>query len=487
MSATGTAEGLDSTSTRTSSPAGTMAFELVVIGGGSGGLAAVRRAAKQYGRRVALIEQGRLGGTCVNVGCVPKKIMYTAASLAEAHEDAVNYGFASFPLSLDWDHLVRAREAYIARLNGIYERNLINDGVTLIRGEATLKSPTCVLVRTEGGAISEVQAEKIILATGSHSVIPTDVPGHELGIDSNGFFALKRRPARVGIVGSGYVGVELAGVLSALGSSVTLWCRRDGVLSHHDVMIGETLTSEMRRRGITINSMSQVTQVRRAPETGALTVCFLQENQAMECHGYDCLIWAIGRRPNIKDLGCESVGLAMDRAGHVIVDEYQRTNIPSILAIGDITGRSPLTPVAIAAGRRLVDRLFGGPEMKDSHLDYTLIPTVIFSHPSPCGSIGLSEAEARKKYTEDELKVYTASFTNLYYALHEPSNKAVTKYKLICAGTKEHIVGLHMVGRSSDEILQGFAVAIGMGATKADFDRCVAIHPTAAEELVTMK
>lgn len=467
-----------------------MVFELVVVGGGSGGLAAVRRAAKQYGRRVALIEQGRLGGTCVNVGCVPKKIMYTAASLVEAHEDAARYGLGTgtgSPLSLDWDHLVRAREAYIARLNDIYERNLLNDGVTLIRGEATLKSPTRLLVCTEDGIVSEVQAERIILATGSHSIIPTDVPGHELGIDSNGFFALKALPARVGIVGSGYVGVELAGILSSLGAAVTLWCRRDGVLSHHDSIIGETLTSEMRRTGITINSMSRVTQVKRAPDTGALTVCFSQDNQLMECHGYDCLIWAIGRKPNTQGLGCESAGLATDPMGHVIVDEYQRTNVPSILAIGDITGRSPLTPVAIAAGRRLVDRLFGGPAMKDSHLDYTLIPTVIFSHPSPCGSIGLSEAEARKKYPESELKVYTTSFTNLYYALHEPTNKALTRYKLICAGTEEHVVGLHMVGRASDEILQGFAVAIGMGATKADFDRCVAIHPTAAEELVTMK
>lgn len=468
-------------------------YDLVVIGGGSGGIAAARRASSIYGAKVALVEAGRLGGTCVNVGCVPKKIMYNAASLADSLGDAEAYCFSPHPnqspdalsrFGFQWGVFREKRDAYIRKLNGMYETNLAKDGVTLIRGSAKLLSPSTVSVAGEDG-VQTLSASRVLIATGSHALVP-DVPGKELGITSDGFFALDHLPRKVGIVGTGYIGVELAGVLKALGADVTIWCRREGVLSHFDPMIRDTLTSEMQRVGISVKRMAKVEEVKRNSDGQGISVCFRQEEgELQECHGYDVLIWAIGRGPNTAGLGLEAGRVATDSQGHVVADQFQNTSAEGVYAVGDVTGSGSfqLTPVAIAAGRKLVDRVFGGDS--SARLEYENIPTVVFSHPSPCGVIGLTEAEARN--THALVKVYESKFFNMYYSMLEQPEKAVTKFKLVCAGEEERVVGLHMIGRDVDEILQGFGVAITMGATKRDFDRCVAIHPTAGEELVTLR
>lgn len=478
-------------------------FDLIVIGGGSGGIAAARRAAGMYGKKVAIVEAGRLGGTCVNLGCVPKKVMYNAASIADTLADARHYGFplpttqeGSSRFGLDWQRLVEKRDAYVAHLNGIYANNLQRDKVVHLKGRASLVDGKTVKItptdeddgkrgRESAGAPQTIRGEKVLIATGSHAVLP-NVPGVEYGITSDGFFALRELPRRVGVVGSGYVGVELAGILHSLGSEVTLWCRKEGVLSHFDSMLSQVVTEQMRKTGITIHNMSSISSVRREKTEDAstgLTVCFVREDCSLECHGYDQVIWAIGRAPNVAGLNLEAAGVQLDRTGHIVVDALQRTNVEGLHALGDVAGRYPLTPVAIAAARRLVDRWYG-PDPNCS-LDYEQIPTVVFSHPAPCGTIGLTEAEARARY--EKIKVYETRFTNMYYAMMEAEAKHPTMYKLICAGAEERVVGLHLYGLASDEILQGFGVAIKMGATKADFDRCVAIHPTAAEELVTLR
>lgn len=474
-------------------------YDLAVIGGGSGGLAAARQAAAKYGKRVVLIEgTNRMGGTCVNLGCVPKKIMYNAASLMDAlREVAPAYcmrldGPVS-PWKVDWGALVQKREAYIRRLNGIYCRNLERDGVDVVHGWAsfvdkrTLRVHKFIQASDHNDVNPEmlIKAEHILVATGSRAIIP-DIPGANLGITSDGFFALKRLPRKVGVIGSGYVGVELAGVLHSLGTEVDLWCRKEGVLSHFDPMICKAVTEEMQRAGINVRSMTQVQRVCAEAAEGSLTVCFTQDNNQQECHGYDAIIWAIGRAPYTEGLNLESLQeLQFDKAGHIVTDEYQNTSVEGVYSLGDVTGRFPLTPVAIAAGRKLVDRLFGA--KMDSKLDYLDIPTVVFSHPEPCGTIGLTEPEARSQFGDAAVKIYETRFVNLYYAMMEADRKHPTLYKLVCVGPEERVAGLHLYGRASDEILQGFAVALRMGATKEDFDRCVAIHPTAAEELVTMK
>jgi len=444
-------------------------FDLFVIGGGSGGLAAAQRAA-EYGARAAVAELGALGGTCVNVGCVPKKLMWNAAGIAQAIADAPGYGFSVSLEGHDWGALRKSRDTYIERLNGIYAGNLDKRGVTLLRGRASLDA--------EGGVVVDGRsyaAKHVIIATGGRPIVP-DIEGAELGITSDEFFALDARPSRVLIVGSGYVAVEIGGVFRALGSEVTIAVRRDGVLRDFDPMLRETLMDQMRRDGIEI-------------ETGAVPAAVCRKDDGLELltvdgrrfGGFDALLWAVGRLPNITDLGLEHVGVRTDEFGFIPVDDWQATNVEGIHAIGDVTGRVALTPVAIAAGRRLADRLFGG--MEDRRLDYECIPTVIFSHP-PIGTVGLSEPEAHALHG-DALRIFEGRFTPMYHALTE--HKAPAAVKLITVGDDERIVGCHVIGHGADEMLQGFAVAIRMGATKRDFDDTVAIHPTTAEELVTLR
>jgi glutathione reductase (NADPH) len=444
-------------------------FDLIVIGGGSGGIAHARRAA-EFGARTALIEQGPLGGTCVNVGCVPKKIMWYAADLAEAFGHAADYGFDAAVRGHDWRTLKSRRDAYVKRLNGIYEANLDKSGVTYIQGSARFTGPEEIAV---GDAV--YRGERYVIATGGRPGVP-QIPGAELGITSDGFFALEERPTRVLIAGSGYIAVELAGIFKALGSEVRLVVRKDAIIREFDPMLGDKLMQAMREDGISIETRSVPAAVGKTADG-----LVLETFDGSRFGPVDCVVWAIGRDPNTESLGLAEAGVATDAAGFIPTDKWQRTNVEHIFAIGDVTGRAALTPVAIAAGRRLADRLFGG--MQNRHLDYELIPTVIFGHP-PVGTVGLGEHEARERYA-GAIRVYTSTFTPLYYGLGEQKRRSTMK--LITAGDDERVVGCHIVGDGADEMLQGFAVAIRMGATKANFDDTVAIHPTSAEELVTMR
>jgi glutathione reductase (NADPH) len=444
-------------------------FDLISIGGGSGGLAAAQRAA-EYGAKTAVIESGRLGGTCVNVGCVPKKVMWNAAGIALGVADAADYGFGVSAGGHDWGVLKHKRDAYVARLNAIYARNLEAKGVALHRGAARFVDAHTVEVNGD-----RLTAKHLIIATGGVPVVPA-LPGAELGITSNGFFELGRRPQRVAVIGSGYVACELAGAFHELGTAAELFIRKDHLLTHFDVMLGRSLMREMQAQGIQIHT--GVVPAALGERSGAT---FLTAADGREFGGFDCILWAIGRSANVEALGLEAAGVLTGADGFILTDAFQDTNVAGVHAIGDVTGRAALTPVAIAAGRRLSDRLFGGKPGR--HLDYDLIPSVVFTHP-PIGSVGLSESEARAQHG-DAVKVYVAEFTPMYHAMTD--RKTRTDMKLVCVGPAEKIVGCHVIGLGADEMLQGFAVAIRMGATKSDFDDTVAIHPTSAEELVTMR
>lgn len=441
--------------------------DLIVIGAGSGGIAGARRAAK-HGAKVAVVENNLPGGTCVNVGCVPKKLMWHAAGLNHAMHEAGGYGFSVGKATLDWAQLVEAREAYLRRLNGIYLNNLNNDGIEYIEGEAGFVCASQVRAGER-----TLTAPHILIATGAEPQIPP-IPGAELGMTSDGFFALKEQPGRVIVSGSGYIAVELAGLLRALGSEVDLVIRRDAVLRSFDEMLSEVLMQEMLAAGIRVHTSSQVISLRNDQER---VIAELDgDSEALQA---DEVIWAIGRSPKTVGLNLESAGLTTNDHGYIETDERQNTSVEGIYAVGDVTGRAQLTPVAIAAARRWADRVFSG---KDGYLDYRQIPTVVFSHP-PIGTVGLSEAEAVDQYGES-VKIYRSRFKSLYYALID--QKVESAMKLVTVGDEERVVGCHIIGPGSDEMLQGFAVAIKMGATKADFDATIAIHPTASEELVTM-
>jgi len=444
-------------------------FDLISVGGGSGGLACAQRAA-EYGAKTAVIEPHRLGGTCVNVGCVPKKVMWNAAGIALSLHDAEDYGFDVEVGMSNWAELKRKRDAYVLRLNGIYERNLGAKGVAYIRGYARFVDARTVEVNGQ-----RFSARHIVVATGGKPTMPR-IPGAQLGISSDGFFDLVTRPQRVAVVGSGYIACELAASFQELGSEVQQFIRKDRLLTNFDVMLGKSLMREVRARGMIVQEGVVPAEVRE--ESGKKT---LAAADGREFAGFDCVLWAIGREANVAGLDLDKAGVALDDSNYVITDGFQNTNVSGVYAIGDVTGRAALTPVAIAAGRRLSDRLFGG--KPDRHLDYNMIPTVIFTHP-PIGTVGASEAEARAQYG-DAVKVYIADFSPMYHAL--TTRKTHTDMKLVCVGPEQRIVGCHILGTGADEMLQGFAVAIRMGATKADFDDTVAIHPTSAEELVTMR
>lgn len=443
-------------------------YDFLVVGGGSGGIAAANRAAN-HGARCALIEKSRLGGTCVNVGCVPKKVMWYAASIAHTLHDAECYGFNLRAHELEWGRLKTARDAYIARLNDIYRAGLENNGVREIRGEAKF-----VDARTVEVAGERFSAEHVLIAVGGAPHWP-DTPGAEHGISSDGFFDLTGCPGNVVVVGGGYIAVELSGMLHALGANVRVVIRRDLPLRGFDDSIRQMLFEEMQASGI---GFITNTRVERLEEKGGRLTLFCTNDRVID--NLDTVLWAIGREANTRGIGLEAAGIEMRNDGSVITDAFQATNVDGVYAVGDVTGRAQLTPVAIAAGRRLADRLFGG--MADRKLDYEMIPTVVFSHPT-IGTVGLNESEARSKFG-DAVRVYETRFTPMYHALTRAKPKSVMK--LIVAGEEERVIGCHVFGMGADEMLQGFAVAIRMGATKRDLDDTVAIHPTSAEELVTM-
>jgi len=444
-------------------------YDLLVIGGGSGGLAHAQRAA-EYGARAAVIEYGPLGGTCVNVGCVPKKVMWYAAEMRHHLDHAADYGFDIDVAGHDWAALKARRDAYVTRLNGIYANNLDRRGVDFIHGAAHFVDPHTLAVGDE-----HYRAERIAIATGGRPMVP-DIPGAGYGIVSDDFFTLEERPQRVLIAGSGYIAVELGGVFNALGSDVTIVVRKEGVVRSFDAMLGEEVMEAMEASGIHFDIHVIPESLEKTDEGLVMT-----SEDGRRFGPVDCVLWAIGREPNSDTLALDVAGVKTDEQGFIPVDKFQATNVEHIFAIGDVTGAQALTPVAIAAGRRLADRIYG--KMEGRHLDYRLVPTVIFSHP-PMGTVGMTEAEARAEHG-DAVKVYLSRFTPMYYALGEKKQRSVMK--LITAGSDERIVGCHVIGDGADEMMQGFAVAIRMGATKKDFDDTVAIHPTSAEELVTMR
>ncbi len=445
-------------------------YDFLVLGGGSGGIAAAVRA-QSYGARVAVLEEHRLGGTCVNVGCVPKKVMWYAASLAHMLDDARDYGFDVARQGFDWAMLKKARDDYVARLNDIYARRLSERGIADIRGTGRFIDARTVEVNGE-----RLSADRVLVATGGAPKVP-EVPGAELGITSDGFFELEACPRRVAMVGSGYISVELGGMLRALGAEVTVLARKARLLRDFDEMLSEQLAAAMQADGIELLTEARLQGVSRGSGGGLVVRC----HDGRTIDGCDVVIWAIGRTPRTQGLGLAAAGVAAGEEGQVPTDALQNTNVDGIYAIGDVTGHHELTPVAIAAGRRLSDRLFGG--MANAKLDYALIPSVIFSHPT-IGTVGLTEAEARERYG-DQVKVYRTQFNPMYHAFTRRKRKAAMK--LVTVGDEERIVGCHIFGLGADEMLQGFAVAIRMGASKRDFDDTVAIHPTNAEELVTMR
>jgi len=456
----------------------TQHFDYIAIGAGSGGIASANRAAK-HGKKAAVIEARHIGGTCVNVGCVPKKAMWYAGQIADALHYANDYGFSNFLANADagkpkfnWAKLVENREAYIKRIHAAYQRGFDSNDVTVIHGFAKFVNKNTVEV--DGTLYT---ADHITIATGGRPSIP-DIEGAEYGIDSDGFFALAEQPEKVAVVGAGYIAVELAGVFHALGSQTHLLVRNEKPLRSFDDMLSTTLVEQMAKHGPTLHNHSTPERVEKLSD-GRLVV-HLTNGHALD--PVDTLVWAIGREPATDNINLEAAGVNLDDKGFIITDKYQNTNVEGIYAVGDNTGRAQLTPVAVAAGRRLCERLFNNKPYE--HLDYSNIATVVFSHPV-IGTVGLSEAEAVAQYGEDNICVYNSQFTALYQAITE-DYRDPTRMKLICVGKEEKIVGIHSIGFGSDELLQGFAVAMKMGATKADFDNTIAIHPTSAEEFVTL-
>ncbi|CAC9634137.1 Glutathione reductase (EC 1.8.1.7) [uncultured Gammaproteobacteria bacterium] len=442
----------------------TKQYDMIAIGAGSGGLSAVERAS-EYGKKCLIIEAKTIGGTCVNVGCVPKKVMWFAANAATQINNAQGFGFNIEVKNFSWKKLKQGRDNYIKGITDWYDGYLEKLGIDYIHGFGKLVNKNTVSVNGE-----EYTAEHIVLSPGGKPSVP-NIKGAEYGITSDGFFELDALPKKVAVIGGGYIGVELAGVLNALGSEVEIFGRADTLLRGFDPMIQEALDKDYTAHGITLHHGTTIDKV------SSDKTIFTNHG---EFGGFDQIIWAVGRDPMTQHLGLENAGVESNQRGFIPTDKFQVTNVDNIFALGDATGRAPLTPVAIAAGRRLSDRLYNN--MTDRHLDYSAIATVVFSHP-PIGTIGLTEIEANKKF--DKIKIYKSEFTPMADALL--NHKTTTALKLVCVGDDEKIIGCHIMGHGADEMLQGFSVAIKMGATKKQFDDTVAIHPTSAEELVTLR
>ena len=445
-------------------------FDFIVIGGGSGGIASARRAA-EFGARVLIVENGRLGGTCVNVGCVPKKVMWTTSQINDTLELASDYGFDIRGSTFDWSVIKTARDRYVERLNGIYGHNLDKSNVTTVRGTARFESAGSISVDGK-----HFGADHILIATGGKPSVP-DIPGADLGITSDGFFELDVQPRKLLVIGAGYIATEIAGLMRGLDSEVDMLLRKDKLLRGFDDDITLAVTEQMERSGINIMRNVALKEL-----TGSQGNLGFRDQDGKGADDYDCVIWVVGRQPNVSDLNLGASGIELDSRGYIPTDEFQNTKVNGIYAVGDVTPRAQLTPVAIAAGRRLAHRLFNGES--DSKLDYANIPTVIFSHP-PIGTVGLSETEAQQTYGAENIKVYRNTFVDMRFAVSE--EKPRTLVKLVVTGAEEKVIGCHVAGNGADEMIQGFAVAVKMGATKSDFDNTVAIHPTAAEELVTLR
>jgi glutathione reductase (NADPH) len=442
-------------------------FDLIIIGAGSAGVRAGRLAAER-GARVAVAEDAALGGTCVNLGCIPKKLYSFAAHYSESFEEAAGFGWSVGESSFDWETLKANRRVEIARLNGVYGDLLESAGATILRGRARVVGAHAV----EAGGV-RYQTERIIVATGGWPV-PADVPGGERAISSNEIFDLARFPRRLVVVGGGYIACEFASIFNGLGAQVTQLYRGEQILRGFDLDVRNFVAAEMAKKGVDIRVGAKM----RALEdgTGGATRVVLADGSAIDA---DTVLCATGRAPNTAGLGLEAVGVTLDVNGAVVVDQGYRTSVPSIHAIGDVIDRVQLTPVALAEAMALVDDLFGDVER---HVDYMHIPTAVFTHPN-IGTIGLSEGDARARFAK--IRVYRSEFKPLRHTLSKSSER--TLMKLVVDDANDRVVGLHMVGADAGETIQGFAVAMKAGATKAVFDATLGIHPTAAEEFVTMR
>lgn len=443
-------------------------FDLIVLGAGSGGLSAAQRAAR-LGARVALFDPDPLGGTCVNRGCVPKKAMWFAAQIADMHRLGREIGFDAAPLRLDWARFRTLRDQYIAGIRHRYATRLELANIHVIEQAARLASSDTVV--TDQGTTAS--APHIVIATGARPR-RLDIPGFELGIVSDQIFALDAPPQHIAVVGGGYVAVEFACVLHGLGCRVDLLVR-ENLLTGFDLEVVEALAVQMQAHGIRIVRNTQVRAARGQP--GKVT---LETTDGKEHGLYDAVLWAVGRVPNSEGLGLEQLEVERDEWGHVLVDDGQNTNLAGLYAVGDVTDRRALTPVAVAAGRALADRLFGGET--PAALDDCLVPTVVFSEP-PLGAVGLTEQQARARHG-DAVNLHTGRYTPLLWMVAGRSEQSVVK--LVSVGQERKVVGIHVLGPGSDELLQGFAVAMQKGLYWRDLKAAIAIHPTAAEELLLL-
>jgi len=441
-------------------------YDLFVIGGGSGGVRAARMAGSR-GARVALAEAGALGGTCVNLGCIPKKLYSYASHYGEAFEEAHGFGWSGASPTFDWETLKRNRAIEIMRLNGVYEKLLIGAGVQLARGRARLVDAHTV--ETDG---ERVRARNILVATGGLPARP-HFPGRELAISSNEMFDLEPFPQRLLVVGGGYIACEFASIFNGLGSRVMQVYRGAQVLRGFDDDIRNFVAAEMVKKGVEVRTNAHVDLLQRA--AGGLWAT-LQDGNTIEV---DAVLAATGRRPNVAGLGLEAAGVQVNERGAIAVDDEFRTSVPHICAIGDVIDRVQLTPVALAEAMALVDRLFGSGKRR---MDYEKIPTAVFTHPT-VGTVGLTEAQARERH--GRVRIYRSEFKPLKHTLSTSSERALMK--LVVDDASDRVLGVHMVGADAGEIVQGFAVALKAGATKAVFDATIGIHPTAAEEFVTMR
>jgi glutathione reductase (NADPH) len=444
-------------------------YDLFTIGGGSGGVRA-SRFASQYGARVAIAESKDLGGTCVNVGCIPKKLMSYSAHFHDDFADAAGFGWTVGETSFNWAALIAAKDKEIARLNGIYRKILDGAKVDIVEGYATIEDAHTVSVNGK-----RYTAAHILVATGGHPTVP-EIPGKELGIVSDDFFHLTALPKRSVVLGGGYIAVELAAILNGLGSEVTLVYRGKHLLRGMDSELGVFLAEEMRKKGMTILFENNIEAIEAIKSADAGKRVKLSDGKTIDA---DCVLFATGRHANTTGLGLEKTGVTLTDKGAVKVDDHFVSDAPSIHAIGDVIDRVALTPVALAEGMVVAARLFnkGGREMS-----YENIPTAVFSHPN-VGTVGLSEEDARKKV--GEVRIFKSEFKALKHTLS--GNTERTFMKLVVDAKSDRVLGVHMVGADAGEIVQGFAVALQCGATKAQFDATIGIHPTSAEEFVTMR